>query len=173
MDRQSRSALPADERAARLKERVYITFTSLAVVLALSSHAEGLTARRAVTTLLIAVTGTLLAVFVADFVSHVAVHQVMPTGPELRRMVGVSAGALGVLPLPLIFLALAGAGRWSVAAGLRASTIALLGSLVVIGYLAVRRVRMPVWQRLVVLGAEAALGTAVIALELLAHGAAP
>ena len=72
------------ERAERLKERVYITFTALAVVLALQSHAES--AARATVTLLIAVVGTLLAVFVADIVSHLAVHAALPTSRELRHM---------------------------------------------------------------------------------------
>jgi len=170
MDRSTKDTLPADERAAKLKERVYITFTSLAVVLALQAHVHGLTAGRAATTLLIAVVGTLLAVLVADFVSHLAAHQALPTAAELRHMIAVSVGALGVVVLPLVFLALAGAGRWSVAGALQASRVALIVSLVVIGYLAVRRVPMPVWQRLIVLGAEAVLGLAVVALEVLAHG---
>ena len=55
-------------------------------------------------------------------------------------------------------------------AALRASTIALIVSLVGIGYLAVRRVRLPLGQRLIVLFAEFGLGIAVVLLELLAHG---
>ncbi|MBG0565516.1 hypothetical protein [Actinoplanes aureus] len=47
--------------------------------------------------------------------------------------------------------------------------LALVASLIVIGYLAVRRVRLPVWQKLIVLFAEFALGAAVVVLELLAH----
>lgn len=160
----------AEERADKLKERVYVTFTSLAVVLTMASHAEGLTAGRAATGLVIAVAGTLLAVLVADFVAHLAVHQTMPTPTERRHMIAVSAGALSVIGLPLIFLALAGGGVWPLSTALRASIAALVFSLVVIGYLAVRRVSMPVSQRLIVLGAEALLGMIVIALELLAHG---
>lgn len=52
---------------------------------------------------------------------------------------------------------------------LRASTIALIVSLVGIGYLAVRRVRLPLGQRPIVLFAEFVLGIAVVLLELLAH----
>jgi hypothetical protein len=173
MANRTRPELSEDERevrAAQLKERVYVTFTSLAVVLALRSHASETTAGEAATTLTIAVVGTLLAVFVADFVSHIAVHERMPDRGELRHMVGVSASALGVLVLPLIFLGLAGLGAWTIDGALLAATIALLISLVAVGFLAVRRVRLPLVQRLVVLLAEAALGVAVIGLELLAHG---
>lgn len=162
--------LTAEERAARLKERVYVTFTALAVVLAMWSHATELEAVAALATLVIAVTGTLLAVFVADFVAHLAVHQHLPTSAELDNMVAVSIGALGVLPLPLLALVVSAAGGWPLAAALTATAAILLASLVFIGYLAVRRTRLPFWHRAIVLGAEALLGLAVIGLELLAHG---
>jgi hypothetical protein len=165
-----RGGLDREGQAARLKERVYVTFTSLAVVLALASHAHDTTPGEAVTTLLIAVVGTLLAVFVADFVSHIAVHEAMPTADELRHMAAVSMGAVTVLVLPLVFLGLAALDVWSVLGALRASAVALIVSLVAIGFLAVRRVKLPLGQRLIVLLAEAVLGLAVIGLELLAHG---
>lgn len=157
-------------RAEALKERVYVTFTGLAVVLALQSHAETLTAGEAASTLAITVVGTLLAVFVADLVSHLAVHAKTPTRPELSHMARTSFGAFGAIILPLIFIGVAAVGRWSVGTSLRASTIALITALVLIGYLAVRRVEMAWWKKLIALGAEFALGLAVVALELLAHG---
>jgi hypothetical protein len=156
------------ERAERLKERVYITFTALAVVLALQSHAES--AGRATVTLLIAVLGTLLAVFVADVVSHLAVHAVLPTARELRHMVRVSFGSLGALALPFIFMGLAIVGVMDLDTALWAAAGVLVASLVVIGYLAVRRVKLTVGQRLIVLLSECLLGCTVVALELLAHG---
>ncbi|WP_243697090.1 hypothetical protein [Labedella endophytica] len=138
------SAEEREVRAAQLKERVYVTFTSLAVVLALRAHASETTAGQAATTLVIAVVGTLLAVFVADFVSHIAVHEAMPNRAQLRHMIGVTWSALGVLILPLIFLALAGLGAWTVDGALLAASIALVASLVAVGFLAVRRVRLPI-----------------------------
>lgn len=168
--RRQRPVLPPEERAARLKERVYITFTALAVVLAMTTHSSELEAVSANLTLVVAVTGTLLAVFVADFISHLAVHQHLPSASELRHMTGVSLGALGILPLPFIALGGAALGAWSVPAALTAAAAILLGSLIVIGYLAVRRTRLPLWQRLIALGAEALLGALVVGLELFAHG---
>ena len=161
--------LTPEHRAELLKERVYITFTALAVVLALRSHHA--TAEKAAVTLLIAVTGTLLAVFVADVVSHIAVHAALPVRAELRQMIRVVAGALGALFLPFVFLLLAVNGVWQVEHALRASTIALVSALIAIGYGAVRRVKLPVWQKMIVLFAEFTLGAAVVAVELLAHGA--
>ncbi|MFE4834555.1 hypothetical protein ACFRAU_07715 [Arthrobacter sp. NPDC056691] len=157
-------------RAEALKERVYVTFTGLAVVLALASHSEALAPGAAATTLAITVVGTLLAVFVADLVSHLAVHAKTPTRSELSHMARVSFGAFGAIVFPLIFIAVAALGRWSIETALRASTLALIVSLVLIGYLAVRRVKMAWWQRLIALGAECVLGAAVVGLELLAHG---
>jgi len=159
-----------DARAARLKERIYVTFTALAVVLALRAHTEGLTPAAVATTLGITVAGTLLAVFVADLVSHIAVHAHLPTAAELRHMIAVVAGAATAILLPFVFVGIAALGYWSVESSLLASMIALLAALGVVGWLAVRRVRLPFWQKALVLGAEVALGAAVIGLELLAHG---
>jgi hypothetical protein len=172
MDRRARADAPAptpEERADRLKERVYVTFAALAVVLTLRSHGD-VTAGVAATTLLITVGGTLLAVLLADVVSHIAVHAALPTAAEARHMVAVCTGALGVLVLPMLFVGVAASGSWTVDGALRASTIALVASLGVVGWLAVRRVALPGWQKLLVLVAEVALGVAVVSLELLAHG---
>ncbi|GAA2246941.1 hypothetical protein GCM10009851_35500 [Herbiconiux moechotypicola] len=158
-----------EQRAERLKERIYITFTALAVVLALSSHAIGLDPGQAALTLLISVGGAVLAVFCADVVAHIAVHRVLPTAAEMRHMFAVSFGALGVIVLPMIFIGLAALGHWSIEGSLRATVIALIASLAVIGFLAVRRVRLSWWKRLIVLLLEVALGLAVVGLELLAH----
>ncbi|MEV6301112.1 hypothetical protein AB0M02_17015 [Actinoplanes sp. NPDC051861] len=158
-----------ERRAERLKERVYITFTALAVVLALRSHHAS--AEEAGLTLLIAVAGTLLAVFVADVVSHIAVHAALPMRTELRHMLAVVFGALGSLVFPFVFIVLALGDMWPIEKSLRAASIALVAALVAIGYAAVRRVRLPLWQKLIVLFAEFALGVAVVGLELLAHGA--
>lgn len=98
------STRPARERdhrrAAQLKERVYISFVGLAVVLALGSHAEGLTALKAAGTLLITVLGALLAVFVADVVSHQVVHAALRDRDGVGHMVRVDLGAFTTVVLP-------------------------------------------------------------------------
>jgi hypothetical protein len=165
------SAATAEHRAEALKERVYVTFSSLAVLLAMQSHSsEHLSAGEAASTVSITVVGTLLAIFVADVVSHLVVHATLPTGPELRRMAGVSLGAFSAVILPLIFIGLAALDLLSLDEAVRASIIALTVTLIAIGYLAVRRVKLAWWQRLIALGAEFAVGAAVVGLELLAHG---
>ncbi|SED66238.1 hypothetical protein [Jiangella alba] len=159
--------LPPGQRADILKERIYITFTALAVVLALRAHA--VSAGEAALSLAVVVIGTVLAVLVADIVSHIAVHESLPVRAELRHMARVSFGALGALVLPAVFIGLAVADVWEIEPALRAASIALVAALAAIGYLAVRRVRLPAWQRLIVLLAEVVIGLVVIGLELLAH----
>ena len=79
------------QRADRLRERSYVTFTALAVVLVLRSEAEHMTARVAAGTLAVTVVATLLAVLVADVVrearrSHVVVIlAVIPWGYVVRQ----------------------------------------------------------------------------------------
>jgi len=157
-------------RAENLKERIYITFTALAVVLALWADRDHITPGQAEATIFITVFGTLLAVLTADLVSHLVVHATLPTRTEFRHMLRVSLGALTAVVLPLVFVGLAGAKVWSVTIALQASAIALLAALGVVGYVAVRRVPLPRWQRVLVLLAEGLLGVVVIVLDLLAHG---
>lgn len=156
------------ERAAVLKERIYLTFTALAVVLALQAHPPEY-ALEAFLTLLVTVLGVLLAVFLADMIADVVVHERIPTRDEVRHALRVSFGAIGALALPFLFLGLASFGVWPLLGALRASAIALVVALVVIGLLAIRRVPLTPGQRLIALGAEAVLGLATIGLQLLAH----
>lgn len=158
-----------EQRAEQLKERVYITFTALAVVLALRADVERETIGYAATTLTVAVVGTLLAVFVADVVAHITIHQALPTRAELVHMVVVVLGAAETLVLPLLIFGLAAVGLLSFATALTASTVVLVVTLVAVGYLAVRRLKLPLLQRLLVLLAEFVLGLLVVGLELLAH----
>jgi hypothetical protein len=147
------------ELAERLKERIYVSFTALAVVIAIDSHGES-TAREALVTLLITVAGTLLAVFIADVVARMTTNERVLTGSEMRHVAGVSLGAIGVVALPIIFLLLGLAGLWSDAGSIRAAIYALVAGLVVSGLLAVRRARLKWWQRLVALAALGLVGLA-------------
>lgn len=156
-------------RAERLKERIYLTFTALAVIVALRGHGE-IEPTEALITLALTIGGTLLAILVADVISHLAIHRRLMTAQEARHAFTVSFGALGALALPIVFIGLAVADIWPIDRALRASTTALLAALIVIGYLAIRRVPLTWWQRLIALTATAVLGGLVILLETLAHG---
>jgi hypothetical protein len=159
----------ASQRAASLKERVYIIFTSLAVVLALRSHADETTPAAAAATLSIVVIGSLLGIFVADLLSHLTVHSKLPTGAELHHMIAVSVDGLGVLVTPLILLAAAGFGLLTTAAALGWAVVVLVVSLAVVGFLAIRRLEIPLHHKAAIMFAEVVLSLLVIGLELLAH----
>lgn len=153
-------------RAERLKERIYLTFAALAVVLALNLHESQ--AVKALLTVIVTVVGATLALFVADLLSHLVVHERMVHPGELRHAAATSFGAATIVVLPVVFLLLAVFDVWSTDAALTASAYALIASLVVIGLAATRKVPMTWWQRLLALGAEAVLGLIVIGLQVLA-----
>lgn len=159
----------ARQRAASLKERVYIIFTSLAVVLALRSHADETSPAAAAATLSIVVIGSLLGIFVADLLSHLTVHSKLPTGEELHHMITVCLGGLGVLVVPLILLAAAGLGVWTTAVALGWAVVVLVVSLAVVGFLAIRRLEIPLHHKAAIMFAEVVLSLLVIGLELVAH----
>lgn len=114
--------------------------------------------------------GTLLAVLVADVISHMIMTERTMTRGEFAHAVFASFGALSAVAVPVVALLIALIGWWSTTIALRVSAAGLILSLVVIGFAGIRRVPMTWWQRLLALGAEAVVGLAVVGLQTLAHG---
>ena len=165
-----RSEAPIDEQAEALKERVYATFTGLAIVLVQHANVEHVTATRATVTLLVGIVAITAAGFVADIIAHLAVHAAFPDGEEVRRMLRIAGSALASAGVPIILLALAAFGVFELEGALRAASIVYLVTLGLIGFIAVRRTRVAWWKQLVALGTLVALGLAVVLLQQLAHG---
>lgn len=138
-------------------------------MLALGAHGH-VDAAEALRTLAVTVFGTLLAVFTADVLSHLVVHERFLTAAELRHAITTSFGALGAVAVPFLLLAAAAWGWGDVDAAMRWSSFALVAALIAIGFLAVRRIRRSWPARLLVLSGEAVLALAVIGLQVLAHG---
>ena len=103
------------------------------------------------------VIGSLLGIFVADLLSHLTVHSKLPTGDELHHMIAVSADGLGVLVTPLLLLTAAGLGLWSTAVALGWAVVVLVVSLMVVGYLAIRRLEIPLRHKVAIMFAEVVL----------------
>jgi hypothetical protein len=160
---------PVEERAQALKERVYATFTGLAIVLVQQANADHLLPSQATFALAIGIAGITVAGFVADVIAHLAVHGAFPTAEELRTMLRVAGEALASASLPLVLLVLAWIGILELEGALRAAAILYVATLGFIGYLAVRRTGARWWKQLVALGILMALGVAVIGLQQLAH----
>jgi hypothetical protein len=166
----NRGSESPQRHASRLRERIYVAFTSLAVVIVLATHSEELTARSAAATLFVTALGTVTAAFTAEYMAHLVAHETPPARDELRHLIRTATGALATVVLPLVSLALAGAGIWPLDRALRTARTVLVVTLAAIGFLAVRRVRLAAWRKIVLLLILAALGAAVILLETLAHG---
>lgn len=139
------------------------------MVLALASHGH-VSVGEAASTLGVTVIGALLAMFTAELISHLVVHERMVTRAEIGHALLVARGGLEAVSVPFVLLAISALTGWDVEAALKASSIALVVVLVLFGYLAARRVPLTLLQRVAVLGGEALLGLAVIGLQILAHG---
>jgi hypothetical protein len=155
--------------AEALKERIYITFTALAVCITLESHAEELAIGIAAATLALTVFGTLLAVFVADIVSHMVTHSSLPDRVEFRHIVATTLGSWVVLVVPFLLLAIAALGLLSLSSALVVMSFVLVTTLVAVTLVAVYRLKVPLWQKAAALAAVLVLGLAVVALELAVH----
>ncbi len=153
-----------------MKERIYATFTGLAIVLVQYENVEHVSANRATLTLLVGIVAITAAGFVADVIAHLTVHAAFPDRAEWGRMLRVSGTAIASAGVPLILLALAAFGVFELEGALRAASIVYLVTLGLIGFVAVRRTHVAWWKQLIALGSLLALGIGVILLQQLAHG---
>lgn len=154
--------------AAYFKERVYATFTGLAIVLvaAAGEHPEP---GHAVLALALGVLGITIAGFASEVISHLAVHRSFPDRAGFVRMLRIAGGALSTVFVPGLVLALAWLGVLSFEGAVRTAVIIYIVTLAVIGWFAVRRSRLAWWQQLVALVILLALGLVVILLQTIAH----
>lgn len=157
-----------DAIAMVFKERVYATFTGLAIVLVVAANAHT-DAVHALATLILGVFGITVAGFLSDVISHLAAHRQFPTRREMVLMLRVGAGALATLIAPVILIGLAALEVMTIAVALRATIVIYVATLGLIGWFAVRRSRVAWWKQLIALGTLMALGLGVVALQAFAH----
>ncbi|MGO4301135.1 hypothetical protein [Leifsonia sp. RAF41] len=174
-DRSDDIHLPADateeqrrQAGDRLRERIYVTFTALAILMAMNGHGE-LDSPTVLWTLVISVVGVLLAGLASDLVSHMIVHSTLPAANEFGHMLAVSSRALGVLVVPLISVGLAVFDVIPDRTGMTIAIVALIVSLAVIARIAVARTGLSGWRQLAALLVIVALGVLVVFLEALVH----
>ena len=86
-------------------------------------------------------------------------------------MVRVVSGTSVVVVVPLVLFGLAALDVMGVETAMQSASFVLVATLGVVCYIAVRRVELRVWLKLVLLGVLVALGLTVVGLELLAHSA--
>jgi hypothetical protein len=156
-----------DDFVAYFKERVYATFTGLALILVIAAG-EHPHPPRALLTLVLGVIGIIAAGFVSDIVSHLAVHRELPNRGEFAILGRIALGGLSTVVVPAILIALAWADVMSMDAALNASAIVYIATLAVIGLVAIRGSKLKWWQQALALVLLLALGLVVIAIQTLA-----
>jgi len=161
---------PENVRAEALKERVYATFTGLAIVLVQLTNVEHLTAGRVAIELVVGILAITAAGLAADVISFLSVHSRFPDGHEVRVMLRIAASALASAGVPVVVLVLAAVGIVELDTALRIVSIVYVVTLGVIAYLGVRRTNAPWWKQFVALAALMAVGLSVVLIQLAAHG---
>lgn len=160
----------ADVVTAAIKERIYATFTGLAIVLVQNSNVEHTSAARASITLLVGIVAIAVAGFVAELLAHLAVHATFPDRREFGRMLRLTSTAIASAAIPLLVLLLAVFDWIELGTALTIASIVYVAILGLIGYIAVRRTRAPWWKQVIALGILVALGGLAILIQQLAHG---
>lgn len=152
-----------------LKERVYATFTGLAIVLVVYTSTGHHSAAYAFEILLLGVFAVVLAGFASDGIAHLAVHRTFPHGEDLRTLLRVAASGLGTLLLPLGMITLAWLDVVKLQTALLIAGYIYIGTLGLIGWLAVRRADITWWQKLAALITLVLIGLVVLSIQVLAH----
>jgi uncharacterized membrane protein len=161
---------PAEERARAVKERVYASFTGLAIVTVLALDAAHASAVDSFLTLLAGIVGISIAGFVAEVIGYQIGHGMLPDRTELLTMVRIAAGAFGSASVALIALFAAWTGWLSIDVALQISVGIYFITLAVVALVAAHRTRLPWRQQLVALIALIGLGATVVLVLALAHG---
>ena len=150
------------------KERIYATFTGLAIVLVVTANGNlGSRSRR-----LRSHPGS-----AGDHRGRLRVQHHLPpggasefpSGREVVILLGVSGSALSTMLTPLILLALVAVDVLTIDAALMASIVVYVVTLGLIGWFAVRRSKIVWWQQVLALAMLMVLGLLVVVLQTLAH----
>jgi len=157
-----------DIRTRSLKERIYATFTGLAILAAVvaGGHAA---AWDAFLTVLVGVFGISLAGFVAEAVAYQVGHKKLPDRAELGVMGKIALTALGSASVPLIVLALSGFGLLDVDLALRLGMALYAVTLVGIFLVAAHRSGLSALQKLVSSAMFVGVAGLVVGVLLVAH----
>lgn len=155
--------------ASVLRERIYATLTGLSTVLILLGHAEDTSAGSAATSVAVTMGGLFAAALVADLVAHSAIRGDAPNRSQWRQIGSVAGQAVETAVVPVVVIALAGTGIWTVRTGLIIAASVLVLTLALIAVWAVRRTSFGIGKRIAIIAGELLLGALVVGIKLLAH----
>ncbi|MCI2959474.1 hypothetical protein MN032_17455 [Agromyces atrinae] len=159
-----------EDKARALKERVYASFTGLAIVTVLALNAEHQSAVDAVVSLAAGIVGITLAGFVAEVIAFQVSHRTLPPRSEFLTMLRIAGGAIGSASLPFLALVSAWIGWISIETALTMSVGIYFVTLIGIALVAVLRTKLPPRQQLIALGAIIGLSALVVIVLIAAHG---
>lgn len=156
------------DRAAALKERIYVTLTGLAIVTAaaLGDHHD---APGTMLTLSAGVLGIAGAGLVAEVIAHQVGEGSYPSPTSLARMLRVAAGATSSALLPFIVLAASAAGLLPVGTALLIAIGLYFLALVVVVLIGARRTRLSWRQQLASVAVLAGAGAIAVMVLVLGH----
>lgn len=157
------------ERALALKERIYASFTGLAIVSALSIGDDHGTAGDAIWSLAAGIVGITAAGLMAEVIAHQVGNGTYPTPLELLRMMRIALGAITSASLPFLVLAAAAIGAIPLAAALHIAIGLYFAGLIVVVLVAARRTRLPWRKQLLSAAVLVSGGIVVVAVLTLAH----
>lgn len=164
------SETPTEHVVAMLRERLYGAISCLATLVVLTRYTEDDTnAWGRVLDVAVTMGGLWAASLLSDWVAHLSVHERTPRGIEAWRMVQASGQILQAAVLPMLALAAAGIGLLETDTALWVAKWILVAEVSLIGFVAVRRTRLPGWQQIVTVLLLTGVGLLVIGIKVLAH----
>ncbi|GAB3896361.1 hypothetical protein GCM10029964_077590 [Kibdelosporangium lantanae] len=154
---------------AALRERVYATLVGLSTVVLLLNYADSTSVGEAVAEIAAGMGALCLAGAFADVSAHRIAHEGFPRGKDLRHVAHVAAQVLETAFVPVVSVAVAGLGWWSLRTGLGVAALSLVVTIGVLAVLAIRHtsLRWPV--RVVIVVVEMVIAVGVVGVKLLAH----
>ena len=160
-----------EERSLALKERIYASFTGLAIVASLAIAGGHGTAWRAFFALAAGIIGITAAAFVAEVVAVQLSEKALPSRSRMLPMIRIAVGAIATASLPLVLLLGAGLGLLDLPMALQLSIGIYFVILTAILFVAAHRTGLPWRQRLIALAVLIGLGVIVILILIVGHSA--
>lgn len=159
---------PVAQQAQAVKERIYASFTGLAILatLLIGEHPG---ASAAFFTLLAGIGGISIAGFVADVIAHQVTHEGSPDRHQFSTMLRTAGGAFASASIPLLALATAWIGLISTRSGIRIGLGIYFLTLTGVVLLAARRTRLGWRHQLIALASLTTLAVIVVVILVLAH----
>jgi hypothetical protein len=155
--------------ASALRERVYATLVGLSTVVLLLNYASATSVGDAAAEIAASMGALCLASMFAEISAHRVAFGEFPRGRELRQVGWVSGQTLETAVLPLLCVAAAALGWWSLRVALLVATATLLLTIAALALLATRRTTLGWPARLLVIAVEVVIALVVVAVKMLTH----